>query len=146
TIVVQVKLLLPLSPAFTTVVTFSAPAFRCCSVAVPPVNLIQLQVKDTGFIGVFRLVFKPLVNAFPCFGAVCFSLRKKKKLDFTLKVIGGDISTIPGLFDASERMQHREKLRFKENMNSSYNLKRRQQRGKQSKTKNTMHFSYSFRI
>lgn len=26
----------------------------------------------------------------------------QKKLDFTLKVIGGDISTIPGLYDAIE--------------------------------------------
>ncbi|PPR99181.1 hypothetical protein GOBAR_AA21484 [Gossypium barbadense] len=63
---------------------------------------LPVQVKDIGFTGVFRLIFKPLVNEFPCFGAVCFSLRKKKKLDFTLKVIGGDISTIPGLSDAIE--------------------------------------------
>ncbi|KAK6248341.1 hypothetical protein QUC31_019906 [Theobroma cacao] len=63
---------------------------------------LPVQVKDIGFTGVFRFIFKPLVNEFPCFGAVCFSLRKKKKLDFTLKVIGGDISTIPGLSDAIE--------------------------------------------
>ncbi|KAB2069466.1 hypothetical protein ES319_A08G097400v1 [Gossypium barbadense] len=63
---------------------------------------LPVQVKDIGFTGVFRLIFKPLVNEFPCFGAVCYSLRKKKKLDFTLKVIGGDISTIPGLADAIE--------------------------------------------
>ncbi|KAK8340451.1 hypothetical protein V6Z11_A08G102700 [Gossypium hirsutum] len=63
---------------------------------------LPVQVKDIGFTGVFRLIFKPLVNEFPCFGAVCYSLRKKKKLDFTLKVIGGDISTIPGLANAIE--------------------------------------------
>ncbi|OMO96003.1 C2 calcium-dependent membrane targeting [Corchorus olitorius] len=63
---------------------------------------LPVQVKDIGFTGVFRFIFKPLVNELPCFGAVCFSLRKKKKLDFTLKVIGGDISTIPGLSDAIE--------------------------------------------
>ncbi|KAL4319166.1 hypothetical protein GQ457_18G003720 [Hibiscus cannabinus] len=63
---------------------------------------LPVQVKDIGFTGVFRLIFKPLVNEFPCFGAVCYSLRKKKKLDFTLKVIGGDISTVPGLADAIE--------------------------------------------
>ncbi|XVF34575.1 hypothetical protein REPUB_Repub18cG0070400 [Reevesia pubescens] len=63
---------------------------------------LPVQVKNIGFTGVFRLIFKPLVDEFPCFGAVCFSLRKKKKLDFTLKVIGGDISTIPGLSDAIE--------------------------------------------
>jgi Ca2+-dependent lipid-binding protein len=59
-------------------------------------------VKDIGFTGVFRLIFKPLVDQLPCFGAVCFSLRKKKKLDFRLKVIGGEISAIPGISDALE--------------------------------------------
>ncbi|XP_073151746.1 synaptotagmin-5-like isoform X1 [Henckelia pumila] len=63
---------------------------------------LPVQVKNIGFTGIFRLIFRPLVDEFPCFGAVCFSLRKKKKLDFTLKVIGGDISTIPGLSDAIE--------------------------------------------
>ncbi|KAM7477242.1 hypothetical protein LguiB_024485 [Lonicera macranthoides] len=55
------------------------------------------EVKNIGFTGVFRLIFKPLVDEFPCFGAVCVSLREKKKLDFTLKVVGGDISAIPGI-------------------------------------------------
>lgn len=63
---------------------------------------LPVQVKNIGFTGVFRLIFKPLVEEIPCFGAVSFSLRHKKKLDFTLKVIGGDISTIPGLSDAIE--------------------------------------------
>ncbi|KAG6421158.1 hypothetical protein SASPL_117707 [Salvia splendens] len=61
-----------------------------------------IDVKNIGFTGVFRLIFRPLVDEIPCFGAVCFSLRHKKKLDFTLKVVGGDISTIPGLSDAIE--------------------------------------------
>ncbi|XP_062148392.1 synaptotagmin-5-like [Alnus glutinosa] len=63
---------------------------------------LPVQVKNIGFTGVFRLIFKPLVDEFPCFGAVCCSLREKKDLDFTLKVIGGDISAIPGLYDAIE--------------------------------------------
>lgn len=63
---------------------------------------LPVQVKDLGFTGVFRLIFQPLVPEFPCFGAVCFSLRQKKKLDFTLKVVGGDISKIPGIYDAIE--------------------------------------------
>ncbi|GKV02554.1 hypothetical protein SLEP1_g14984 [Rubroshorea leprosula] len=63
---------------------------------------LPVQVKEIGFTGVFRLIFKPLVNEFPCFGAVCFSLRKKKKLDYTLKVIGGDIGSVPGLSGAIE--------------------------------------------
>ncbi|XP_052209626.1 synaptotagmin-4-like isoform X2 [Diospyros lotus] len=63
---------------------------------------LPIQVKNIGFTGVFRLIFKPLVDEFPCFGAVCYSLREKKNLDFTLKVIGGDISSIPGISDAIE--------------------------------------------
>ncbi|WJX90369.1 Synaptotagmin-5 [Trifolium repens] len=63
---------------------------------------LPVQVKNIGFTGVFRLIFKPLVNEFPGFGAVSYSLRQKKKLDFTLKVVGGDISAIPGLYDAIE--------------------------------------------
>ncbi|KAL9275665.1 Synaptotagmin-5-like protein [Drosera capensis] len=63
---------------------------------------LPVQVKDIGFTGVFRLIFKPLVEEFPGFGAISFSLRQKKKLDFTLKVVGGDISAIPGVSDAIE--------------------------------------------
>ncbi|KAL6532694.1 Synaptotagmin-5 [Orobanche gracilis] len=63
---------------------------------------LPVQVKNIGFTGVFRLIFRPMVDDFPCFAAVCFSLRQKKKLDYTLKVSGGDISTIPGLYDAIE--------------------------------------------
>ncbi|XP_062097325.1 synaptotagmin-5-like [Humulus lupulus] len=63
---------------------------------------LPIQVKNIGFTGVFRLIFKPLVDEFPCFGAVSFSLREKKKLDFTLKVIGGDLSALPGISDAIE--------------------------------------------
>lgn len=63
---------------------------------------LPVQVKNIGFTGIFRLIFRPLVDEFPCFGAVCYSLRQKKKLDFTLKVIGGDMTAIPGLSDAIE--------------------------------------------
>ncbi|KAG2700190.1 hypothetical protein I3760_07G220900 [Carya illinoinensis] len=63
---------------------------------------LPVQVKNIGFTGVFGLIFKPLVDEFPCFGAVCYSLREKKKLDFTLKIVGGDVSTIPGISDAIE--------------------------------------------
>ncbi|KAF1887333.1 hypothetical protein Lal_00040935 [Lupinus albus] len=63
---------------------------------------LPVQVKDIGFTGIFRLIFKPLVDEFPGFGAVSYSLRQKRKLDFTLKVIGGDMSTVPGLSNAIE--------------------------------------------
>ncbi|XP_022981167.1 synaptotagmin-4-like isoform X1 [Cucurbita maxima] len=63
---------------------------------------LPVQVKDIAFTGLFRLMFKPLVDEFPCFGAVCYSLRKKKNLDFKLRIIGGDISSIPGVSFAIE--------------------------------------------
>ncbi|KAJ6829985.1 synaptotagmin-5-like [Iris pallida] len=63
---------------------------------------LPIQVKNVAFTGVFRLIFKPLVAEFPCFGAICYSLREKKKLDFTLKVVGGELSSIPGVSDAIE--------------------------------------------
>ncbi|GAA0141833.1 membrane trafficking regulatory protein [Lithospermum erythrorhizon] len=63
---------------------------------------IPIQVKNIGFTGVFRLIFKPLVDEFPCFGAVSYSLRENRDLDFTLKVVGGDISSLPGISDALE--------------------------------------------
>ncbi|XP_066398161.1 synaptotagmin-5-like isoform X2 [Miscanthus floridulus] len=63
---------------------------------------LPVQVKNIGFTGVLRLVFKPLVAEFPCFGAVCCSLREKSKVEFTLKVIGGEMTAIPGISDAIE--------------------------------------------
>ncbi|KAK3438136.1 hypothetical protein EUGRSUZ_C02757 [Eucalyptus grandis] len=63
---------------------------------------LPVEVKDIGFTGVFRLIFKPLVDEIPCFGAVCYSLREKKNLDFKLSIAGGDIRTIPGVADAIE--------------------------------------------
>ncbi|XP_057776498.1 synaptotagmin-4-like isoform X2 [Salvia miltiorrhiza] len=63
---------------------------------------LPIQVKNIGFTGVFRIIFKPLADELPCFGALCYSLREKKKLDFTLKVVGGDLSSIPGISDALE--------------------------------------------
>ncbi|KAL4294882.1 hypothetical protein AHAS_Ahas18G0272500 [Arachis hypogaea] len=64
--------------------------------------VLPIQVKNIGFTGVFWLIFKPLVDEFPTFSAVSVSLREKKDLDFTLKVVGGDISALPGVSDAIE--------------------------------------------
>ncbi|XP_062024206.1 synaptotagmin-4-like [Rosa rugosa] len=63
---------------------------------------LPVEVKDIGFTGVFRLIFKPLIDQFPCFGAVAYSLREKKKLDFVFKVSGSEISAIPGVSEALE--------------------------------------------
>lgn len=63
---------------------------------------LPIQVKNVSFTGIFRLIFKPLVEELPCFGALVYSLREKKKLDFTLKVVGGNTKSIPGLSGAIE--------------------------------------------
>ncbi|VFQ60736.1 unnamed protein product [Cuscuta campestris] len=63
---------------------------------------LPIQVKNIGFTGLFRIMFKPLADDFPCFGAICFSLREKRNLDFTLKVVGGDVASLPGVSDAIE--------------------------------------------
>lgn len=43
-------------------------------------SVVCVQVKNIGFTGVFRLIFKPLVDEFPCFGALSYSLREKVSL------------------------------------------------------------------
>ncbi|KAL1127945.1 hypothetical protein V6Z11_A13G213800 [Gossypium hirsutum] len=63
---------------------------------------LLVEMKNIGLTGVFRLIFKPLVDEFPCFGAVAYSLREKKDFDFKLKVVGSEVSTIPGISDAIE--------------------------------------------
>uniref|UniRef100_A0A0D6R0C9 Uncharacterized protein n=1 Tax=Araucaria cunninghamii TaxID=56994 RepID=A0A0D6R0C9_ARACU len=63
---------------------------------------LPIQVKNIAFTGVFRLILTPLTEELPCFGALVYSLREKKNLDFKLKVVGGDISSIPGLDGAIE--------------------------------------------
>ncbi|KAG1327896.1 Synaptotagmin-5 [Cocos nucifera] len=65
-----------------------------------------IQVKDIGFTGVFRLIFKPLVEELPCFGAISYSLREKKYLDYTLRVISGEMSSIPGISGAIKETIH----------------------------------------
>ncbi|XP_051119076.1 synaptotagmin-4-like isoform X2 [Andrographis paniculata] len=61
---------------------------------------LPIKVKNIRFTGVFRFIFKPLVDELPCFGAVCYSLRETKHLDFDLNVVGGDVLAIPGISDA----------------------------------------------
>ncbi|WMV32969.1 hypothetical protein MTR67_026354 [Solanum verrucosum] len=63
---------------------------------------LPVQVKNIRFTSIFKLIFRPLVDEFHCFRVVCYSLRQKKKLDFTLKAIGGDMTVIPGLSNAIE--------------------------------------------
>eukprot|EP00850_Spirogloea_muscicola_P001715 SM000006S19480 [mRNA] locus=s6:1060114:1063979:+ [translate_table: standard] len=70
-----------------------------CILAVQTIVGVSLpvQVKDVAFHGVFRIALKPLMPQLPCFGAMVLSLHDKPSLDFTLKVVGGDIKALPGI-------------------------------------------------
>eukprot|EP00249_Psilotum_nudum_P004672 c18179_g1_i1 orf=700-2313(-) len=57
------------------------------------VQLVDLQVFATA-----RITFKPLVPNFPCFSKIFVSLMEKPHIDFGLKLIGGDLMSIPGLY------------------------------------------------
>ncbi|KAI5056489.1 hypothetical protein GOP47_0028307 [Adiantum capillus-veneris] len=57
------------------------------------VQLVDLQV-----FAVARLTFKPLVPSFPCFSKIVLSLMEKPHIDFGLKLLGGDLMAIPGLY------------------------------------------------
>ena len=57
------------------------------------VQLVDLTVFLTA-----RLTLKPLVDVFPCFSKMTASLMAKPEVDFGLKVIGGDVMAIPGLY------------------------------------------------
>ncbi|XP_058183080.1 synaptotagmin-3 [Rhododendron vialii] len=57
------------------------------------VQLVDLQV----FVAP-RITLKHLVPTFPCFSSMVVSLMGKPHVDFGLKVLGGDIMSIPGLY------------------------------------------------
>ncbi|GLJ11281.1 hypothetical protein SUGI_0150250 [Cryptomeria japonica] len=57
------------------------------------VQLVDLQV-----FAIPRVTLKPLVPAFPCFAKILVSLMEKPHVDFGLKLLGGDVMAIPGLY------------------------------------------------
>ncbi|CAK9234286.1 unnamed protein product [Sphagnum troendelagicum] len=57
------------------------------------VQLVDVQVFATA-----RVILKPLVPVFPCFSKIVVSLMQKPYVDFGLKVLGGDLMAIPGLY------------------------------------------------
>ncbi|KAH9288147.1 hypothetical protein KI387_032264, partial [Taxus chinensis] len=60
---------------------------------VATAQLVDLQV-----FAVPRVTLKPLVPSFPCFGKISVSLMEKPHVDFGLKLVGGDVMAIPGLY------------------------------------------------
>ncbi|KAK2658076.1 hypothetical protein Ddye_011128 [Dipteronia dyeriana] len=67
---------------------------------------ITVQLLDAQISAAPRIVLKPLVPAFPCFANIKVSLMEKLSdgefhephVDFGLKVVGGDIMALPGLY------------------------------------------------
>jgi len=57
-----------------------------------PVSLTELQCAFK-----LRLIFAPLIGVFPCFGALTIALVEEPSLDFDLRVVGGDITLVPGI-------------------------------------------------
>ncbi|KAJ4979628.1 hypothetical protein NE237_010408 [Protea cynaroides] len=59
---------------------------------------ITVQLVDLQIFAAPRVTLKPLVPTFPCFGGMVVSLMEKPHVDFGLKLLGGDIMAIPGLY------------------------------------------------
>ncbi|XP_076937512.1 synaptotagmin-3-like [Bidens hawaiensis] len=69
---------------------------------------IKIQLVDLQVFAVPRITMKPLVPAFPCFSKVTVSLTKKPHVDFGLKVQGGDVMSIPGLYRLAQDIIEKE--------------------------------------
>ncbi|KAG2608062.1 synaptotagmin-3-like isoform X1 [Panicum virgatum] len=80
------------------------PVIRWASIANIIVNAkvhsfkVSVQLEDLHIMLTPRVTLKPLVPSFPCFSNVCVSLMEKPHIDFRLKLLGGDIMAIPGLY------------------------------------------------
>ncbi|KAL2937503.1 Synaptotagmin-3 [Bienertia sinuspersici] len=59
---------------------------------------IRIQLVDVQVFTNPRLHLKPLVPTFPCFASIVVSLVGQPHVDFGLKILGGDIMSIPGLY------------------------------------------------
>eukprot|EP01018_Ginkgo_biloba_P009131 Gb_37167 [translate_table: standard] len=59
--------------------------------------LLTAQIKDLIIHANMKMIFKPLQEEFPGFGAVILSFMKPPKIDFQTKFLGGDILQIPGV-------------------------------------------------
>ncbi|KAM7531731.1 hypothetical protein LguiB_035141 [Lonicera macranthoides] len=59
---------------------------------------IKIQLIDLQISAAPRIILKPFVPTFPCFANILVSLMEKPQVDFGLKVMGGDLMAIPGLY------------------------------------------------
>nr|QHT72834.1 synaptotagmin-3 [Vernicia montana] len=59
---------------------------------------IKVQLVDLQIFVAPRIALKPLVPTFPCFANIVVSLMERPHVDFGLKILGGDVMSIPGLY------------------------------------------------
>lgn len=68
-------------------------AVRAFGMKVATVQVVDVQVFATP-----RVTLRPLIDTFPCFSKILVSLMEKPHVDFGLKLLGGDVMAIPGLY------------------------------------------------
>ncbi|KAJ6767830.1 EXTENDED SYNAPTOTAGMIN-RELATED [Salix koriyanagi] len=59
---------------------------------------VTVQLVDPQIFAAPRVALKPLVPTFPCFANIVVSLMERPHVDFGLKILGGDVMSIPGLY------------------------------------------------
>ncbi|KAK7379744.1 hypothetical protein VNO78_34262 [Psophocarpus tetragonolobus] len=59
---------------------------------------ITVQLVDLQIFAASRITLRPLVPTFPCFANMVVSLMEKPHVDFGMRISGGDIMSIPGLY------------------------------------------------
>eukprot|EP01018_Ginkgo_biloba_P004012 Gb_36053 [translate_table: standard] len=57
----------------------------------------SLKITDIYMAGILKLVFKPLKEQLPGFGAILVSLVEDPDMGFNIKVMGGDVKELPGV-------------------------------------------------
>ncbi|KAJ1398443.1 Synaptotagmin-like mitochondrial-lipid-binding domain [Sesbania bispinosa] len=68
---------------------------------------ITVQLVDVQIFAAPRIILRPLLPTFPCFGSIVMSLLEKPHVDFGLKLMGMDIMAIPGLYQYIQRATKR---------------------------------------
>ncbi|KAH7437168.1 hypothetical protein KP509_05G059600 [Ceratopteris richardii] len=66
--------------------------------------LLTVQIRDLVVFGILKLIFRPLKEQFPGFGAVTISLKEPPTVDFQTKFLGGDLLAIPGVDNAVDNI------------------------------------------
>ncbi|KAJ4720772.1 synaptotagmin-3 [Melia azedarach] len=59
---------------------------------------VTVQLVDLQIFVAPRVTLKPLVPSFPCFANIVVSLMEKPHVDFGINILGGDVMSIPGLY------------------------------------------------